>query len=175
MTYQELRSEFNTIAHHLRKTGAVCANCGSAESVEWHHIVPLSKGGTNNLSNIVPLCRRCHFGAHQKVWKGEAHRTGRPKKQPPKGYKNILDDYFAGNIKRKECLRQLGITNNRLTEIWWYNEYHDEWLQKQKAQEEFQGPARGIEIQVEVPMREAWQTKSYVLWRVKMMLEEARK
>lgn len=30
-----------------------------------HHRVPLSKGGTNDLSNLVVLCARCHGRAHR--------------------------------------------------------------------------------------------------------------
>jgi 5-methylcytosine-specific restriction protein A len=27
---------------------------------EIHHIVPLNKGGTNERSNLMPICRECH-------------------------------------------------------------------------------------------------------------------
>ena len=42
-----------------------CANCGEKETyLEIHHIVPLSRGGTDNIGNLVPLCWNCHQLAH---------------------------------------------------------------------------------------------------------------
>jgi hypothetical protein len=41
-----------------------CANCGSSGEMHVHHIVPLSKGGTNNLTNLKALCRDCHVLVH---------------------------------------------------------------------------------------------------------------
>lgn len=41
-----------------------CANCGSGEYLEVHHIVPVGLGGTNNLGNLVKLCAECHGKAH---------------------------------------------------------------------------------------------------------------
>ena len=35
-------------------------SCGN----EWHHIVPVSEGGTNNEENLVLLCPNCHKMAH---------------------------------------------------------------------------------------------------------------
>ena len=32
-----------------------------------HHKVPLSKGGSNNLSNLVSLCERCHENQHKHM------------------------------------------------------------------------------------------------------------
>ena len=48
---------FNNLPHK-------CANCGSTDNLYLHHIVPLTLGGTNNLSNIVPLCGNCHSKVH---------------------------------------------------------------------------------------------------------------
>ena len=48
--------------------GAVCCNCYSYEgnNIIFHHIVPLSLGGTNNIANIVPLCEKCHNLIHHQ-------------------------------------------------------------------------------------------------------------
>lgn len=37
-----------------------CANCGSTESLEWHHMIPQFLGGTAEPENMVCLCRGCH-------------------------------------------------------------------------------------------------------------------
>ena len=42
-----------------------CQNCGiSNVKLHCHHIVPLNKGGTNNLSNLITLCEDCHAKVH---------------------------------------------------------------------------------------------------------------
>ena len=33
-------------------------------AVEVHHIKPLAEGGTNNFSNLISLCHRCHARIH---------------------------------------------------------------------------------------------------------------
>jgi 5-methylcytosine-specific restriction endonuclease McrA len=42
-----------------------CVNCGSVNvELHAHHIVPLSLGGTNAMTNLVTLCRDCHEILH---------------------------------------------------------------------------------------------------------------
>jgi hypothetical protein len=42
----------------------VCTNCGSSRILQAHHVVPLSKGGTNKLTNLKLLCEQCHQRIH---------------------------------------------------------------------------------------------------------------
>lgn len=72
-----------------------CQGCGLKEdpkkpTLQVHHVIPLSEGGTNDLSNLTLFCARCHKKEHAK----------KPKK--PKYYDTlfldvnpdtILDDY----------------------------------------------------------------------------------
>ncbi len=44
----------------LAKTDGRCAACGSMEDVEIDHVVPISKGGTGEESNLQALCRKCN-------------------------------------------------------------------------------------------------------------------
>ncbi|WP_083866574.1 HNH endonuclease [Natronococcus occultus] len=41
-------------------------NCSSEQRLEVHHIVPLSVGGSNELSNLVTLCKECHTKSEGK-------------------------------------------------------------------------------------------------------------
>jgi 5-methylcytosine-specific restriction endonuclease McrA len=46
--------------------------CGSARFLEVHHVVPRSRGGTNDAANLVTLCSRCHGYVHEREAAGLA-------------------------------------------------------------------------------------------------------
>jgi len=53
----------------VRKRGR-CEKCGvklnyRKHEGDIHHIVPMSKGGTNRYSNLVLLCDKCHDHIHE--------------------------------------------------------------------------------------------------------------
>ena len=45
----------------LERDNFRCKICGKDNSAQVHHIVPRRKGGTEQLSNLVTLCGRCHM------------------------------------------------------------------------------------------------------------------
>ncbi|MEK7324714.1 MAG: HNH endonuclease [Chloroflexota bacterium] len=47
-----------------RRDGYRCVECGRNTGLHAHHIVPLSKGGSNDLSNLKTLCGDCHAKNH---------------------------------------------------------------------------------------------------------------
>ena len=52
-----------TVQQALKRDGRRCCNCGAAAD-HAHHIVPLSLGGLDVLSNLVSLCGSCHGAVH---------------------------------------------------------------------------------------------------------------
>ena len=46
-------------------SGRRCAYCGEAGPLEADHRVPLARGGTNFIDNILPACRSCNGRKHK--------------------------------------------------------------------------------------------------------------
>jgi len=52
-----------------RRDNYTCTNCGGGgdqgnAELHAHHVVPISKGGSHELSNLTTLCKRCHNSIH---------------------------------------------------------------------------------------------------------------
>jgi 5-methylcytosine-specific restriction endonuclease McrA len=47
--------------------GNKCLRCGSSESLSPDHVVPLCKGGSNDITNIQPLCVQCNLRKHRTI------------------------------------------------------------------------------------------------------------
>jgi 5-methylcytosine-specific restriction endonuclease McrA len=50
----------------LRIANNICRDCGSKASYA-HHIIPLSRGGTNSLINLKAVCGSCHKKYHKHL------------------------------------------------------------------------------------------------------------
>ena len=114
MMYDELRQEFTkpSFRNELEnKLGNICVNCGTNELIEYHHIVPLKNGGTNKLTNIVPLCECCHYKAHDKT-KMKNRNGGRPKAIEFEQAEPILHRYYNLEIGTSETKLLLGLSEN---------------------------------------------------------------
>lgn len=66
---------------YLPKAKGLCNVCGKEQSYCKHHIVPLSRGGTNGDDNLIDICLTCHRAVHpfmkeeQNRWKEDFYRA----------------------------------------------------------------------------------------------------
>lgn len=112
MTYEEAKKEFRRPSFRNKmksEIGGACVNCGADEDIEYHHIVPLKNGGTNNFGNIVPLCSTCHYKAHDRK-NFNAKNPGRPKIVEFEEAEIVLHRYFSLEIGTKEAKELLGLS-----------------------------------------------------------------
>lgn len=49
------------------RDGGKCVNCGSNQNLEFDHIIPISKGGSNTARNIQLLCEECNRKKSNKI------------------------------------------------------------------------------------------------------------
>lgn len=57
----------------FKRDGYKCCECGATKdetSLEIDHIVPVSRGGTNDIDNLQTLCRECNRMKHTDEWIG---------------------------------------------------------------------------------------------------------
>ena len=47
--------------------GEICLCCGSTESISIDHVIPVSCGGKNDISNYQPLCKSCNSSKGSKI------------------------------------------------------------------------------------------------------------
>ena len=87
--------------------GQGCANCGSTDCLQIHHIVPLAVGGTNNPRNLTLLCAECHSKAHAEHGGGMSKAVLSVSKRVPKD--ELLRLIHEG-YSREEIANALGIS-----------------------------------------------------------------
>lgn len=90
--------------------GRTCCNCGKTTDLEYHHIIPLSLGGNDILSNYCCLCYGCHslihFGERKNISHSEATKRGIEKAR--------LNGKQIGSIKGKKKTTKKSITAKEL-------------------------------------------------------------
>jgi len=50
-----------------RRDNGKCVLCGSNENIEFDHIIPFSKGGTDTYRNLQILCEKCNRSKSNKI------------------------------------------------------------------------------------------------------------
>lgn len=51
-----------------RRDNGVCSHCGSRINLEYDHMIPISKGGSNTVRNIELLCEKCNRKKSNKIY-----------------------------------------------------------------------------------------------------------
>ena len=54
----------------LKKTGGLCAKCGkpfTLEKTTIDHLISKYRGGTNELSNLIPMCKHCNKQKESRI------------------------------------------------------------------------------------------------------------
>ena len=85
-----------------------CAICGNNDFLEFHHIIQVAAGGTDDYDNLILLCACCHAKVHNRTFNPE-----KPNCKTSIDYeiaKPILDLYFSNQIGTKE--KQLTLLSN---------------------------------------------------------------
>jgi 5-methylcytosine-specific restriction endonuclease McrA len=44
-----------------------CFYCGSNQKITLDHVIPISRGGSHSIGNLVPACQFCNFSKHDKL------------------------------------------------------------------------------------------------------------
>jgi len=66
-----------------RRDGYRCVDCGMKDVIlHAHHILSLSKGGTNDLGNLKSLCESCHARYHEHM---DPKQSPKPKRRQSVG------------------------------------------------------------------------------------------
>ena len=80
--FERLRNKFNgvpsdqynriKVPEHVRifvwrRDGGKCIECGAKNSLEYDHVIPVSKGGSNTERNIQLLCESCNRSKSDKI------------------------------------------------------------------------------------------------------------
>lgn len=102
------------VAHKAKREnlfGTVCCNCGKecGSEIEYHHVVPLERGGKDIESNLAPLCYECHSVVHFDVQRRKPERTGRPRKEyDPELLDSVFSRYVNKQVSERDAMAEIG-------------------------------------------------------------------
>lgn len=115
-------------AKRERMLGTICCNCGKecGADIEYHHVVPLERGGFDIISNLKPLCFECHAKVHFDYERKKPERTGRKRKAYDKDLlDSVFGRYVSGEIMELDARKELG-TGCRIRDMIQFKEWAEE-------------------------------------------------
>ena len=65
--YERIRIPESVRIEVWRRDQGQCASCGSRENLEYDHIVPVSRGGSNTSRNVELLCEECNRSKGNRI------------------------------------------------------------------------------------------------------------
>lgn len=98
-------------AKRVNLLGTVCCNCGKecGNEIQYHHIVPLERGGKDIESNLAPLCYECHTVCHFPYERKKPERTGRKRKEYDQALLNsVYTRYVNKLLSETDAKKELG-------------------------------------------------------------------
>ena len=116
------------VAHAAKKErmlGTVCCNCGKEcqGEIEYHHIVPLERGGKDVISNLAPVCYDCHTKIHFEFGRRKPERTGRKRKVYDQALMDrVFGMYVNGEMMEVDARKELG-TGCRIRDMVQFKEW----------------------------------------------------
>ena len=105
--------------------GTVCCNCGKecGSEIEYHHVVPLERGGNDIVSNLAPLCFECHTLCHFPFERKKPERTGRKRKEYDSDLMDsVFSRYVNKELSEKDARVELG-TGCRIKDMVQFKEW----------------------------------------------------
>lgn len=74
--YAQSRYVSNTIKIEVfKRDGGACVQCRRTESLEYDHVIPVSRGGESTIDNLQLLCRRCNRSKRASLRQAEQVAT----------------------------------------------------------------------------------------------------
>lgn len=102
-----------------------CAVCGRNDYLEFHHIISLADGGSNDYDNVILLCGWCHAAVHGKKY--NPNKIDKNTSIDYESAKPVLAAYFANEIGTRETKEKLNLSQKtHLSESSVYKRYKRE-------------------------------------------------
>ena len=77
------------------RDGFRCALCDCTDGIQIHHVQWRGRGGTDDMTNLITLCWRCHAEAHGS----HLVEGGFTMEDYEQACIEYLSDYYAGDVK----------------------------------------------------------------------------
>jgi len=68
--------QWRTLRARILNASDICWICGQPGADSIDHIVPIARGGTDDVSNLAPACLRCNLAKSDKPYAPIIRRSG---------------------------------------------------------------------------------------------------